>query len=239
MWSITWQFLKNWHQVNRRFHLYPVYLVLVFILSFVFRHDARQYGVQGVDVSRYQRQVDWAVLKQEGNVQFAFIKATEGNNYQDPYFDYNWKAARQAGVLRGAYHFYKANKSAEWQAKHFIKTVRLKRGDLPPVLDVEDVDDVDKELLIQELGVWLTTIEDYYGVRPIVYASLDLYRRHLQEAFPDHVVWIARYSRRQPPQKLAWHFWQYSDELRLPGVKGDIDGNVFAGNYWQLKALCK
>lgn len=238
MWSICWQLFQGWHKTNRRFHLYPIYLVLFFIATVIMRHDAHQYKVQGVDVSRYQRQIDWKVLQKEGNVQFAFIKATEGQNYQDPYFDYNWKAARQAGILRGAYHFYRANISAYWQAQQFINTVSLRKGDLPPVLDIEEVDKVDKALLIKNVGVWLEEVENHYNIRPIIYASLDLYRRHLHQAFPNHIVWIARYSRRQPPSKLAWYFWQYSDEMRMPGISGYVDGNVFSGNYWQLKGLC-
>lgn len=239
MWSIAWQALQNWHQLNKKYYLYPIYLVLIFISTLFWRHDAYQYSIQGVDVSRYQRQVNWKLLQKEGNVQFAFIKATEGNSYEDPYFEYNWKAARKAGILRGAYHFYRANKSAYWQAQHFIKTVSLKRGDLPPVLDIEEVSQVDKKVLIKNVGTWLEEVEQHYGVQPIIYASLDLYRKHLRPAFPNHVVWIARYSRRQPPSKLAWHFWQYSDRMTLPGIEGKVDGNVFSGNYWQLKNLCK
>lgn len=238
MWLRTWKFLKGWHQINSRFYLYPVYLVLLLLMSVLWRHDAHQYKVQGVDVSRYQRAVDWPQLREEGNVQFAFIKATEGASYQDPYFDYNWKSARNAGVLRGAYHFYRANRGASIQAQRFIKTVALRSGDLPPVLDIEQVSKVDKKKLIKEVRIWLNTIEEHYHIRPIIYASLDLYRRHLREAFPDHVVWIARYSRRQPPLELTWYFWQYSDELRLPGIKGAVDGNVFSGSYRQLKRLC-
>ncbi len=233
-----WNLLKGWHRLNLRYYLYPIYLVLFFLVGLLFRHDAYQYTVQGVDVSRYQRTIDWTVLKQEGNVQFAFIKATEGSSYQDPYFESNWEAAREAAVLRGAYHFYSPHKSALWQARHFIKTVRLRQGDLPPVLDVEDVDDVEKEALIAAVGEWLTTVEKHYGIRPIIYASLDLYRRHLKKAFPEHFVWIARYSRRQPSGSLGWRFWQYSDRQYLPGINGPVDGNVFSGNYWQLKLLC-
>ena len=140
MWSIAWKFLQGWHQLNCRFYLYPIYLVGLFLATVILRHDAAQYKVQGVDVSRYQRTVNWKQLQQEGNVKFAFIKATEGSRYKDPYFDSNWEAAQKAGVLRGAYHFYRANKSARWQAQHFIQTVPLQKGDLPPVLDIEEVD---------------------------------------------------------------------------------------------------
>ncbi|MFK7798791.1 MAG: glycoside hydrolase family 25 protein [Aureispira sp.] len=233
-----WKLLKTWHQLNLRFYLYPIYLVLLFFLSTLLQHDAHQYTVQGVDVSRYQRQIDWEVLHQEAGVQFAFMKATEGSSYEDPYFDYNWKTARKVGVLRGAYHFYRTEQSPLWQAKQFMRTVKLRKGDLPPVLDVENVDKVNKADLIKDLTVWLETVEEHYKIRPIIYASLDLYQRHLHAAFPDHLVWIARYSRRQPPLELNWYFWQYSDEMELSGIKGYVDGNVFVGSYRQLKQIC-
>lgn len=238
LFSMTWKLLKAWHTINLRFYLYPIYLVLLFFASTLLQHDARRYTVQGVDVSRYQRQIDWEQLYEEAGVQFAFIKATEGSNYEDPYFDYNWKTARKAGLLRGAYHFYRAEQSPLWQAKQFIKTVNLRKGDLPPVLDVENVDKVDKARLIKDLTVWLQTVEEHYKIRPIIYASLDLYQRHLHHAFPDHLVWIARYSRRQPPLQLDWYFWQYSDEMELSGIEGYVDGNVFVGSYRQLRNIC-
>jgi len=74
-----------------------------------------------------------------GNVQmsFAFIKATEGLGNEDAYFKRNWKKVRDAGLARGAYHFFLATKSGKAQAENFINSVELEPGDLPPVLDIE------------------------------------------------------------------------------------------------------
>ena len=99
------------------------------------------YSVHGIDVSRYQRLIDWpsvkAMMVDDIRISFAFIKATEGNVNEDRYFSRNWKNAKAADVTRGAYHFFIATKNGKTQAENFISTVDLEPGDLPPVLDVE------------------------------------------------------------------------------------------------------
>jgi lysozyme len=93
-------------------------------------------GVQGIDVSHYQGVVDWQQVAQNG-MAFAFAKATEGITYVDPQLAANWDGIRVAGLVRGAYHFFEPNDDAAQQAQHFLSTVQLQPGDLPPVLDVE------------------------------------------------------------------------------------------------------
>ncbi|MFI5135397.1 MAG: glycoside hydrolase family 25 protein, partial [Chitinophagales bacterium] len=102
------------------------------------------YSVHGIDVSRWQSNLDWknlSALNSKGDtipLSFAFIKATEGILWEDPMFEDNWTSAKKAGVTRGAYHYFKPNSSPTLQAKNFIGSVTLKPGDLPPVLDVEE-----------------------------------------------------------------------------------------------------
>ena len=169
---------------------------------------------------------------------FAFIKATEGVNYKDSIFQKNWTGAKEAGLIRGAYHFFKPNVSVEWQIKNFIQQVQLEKGDFPPVLDVEDFDKVSMPVLIERVRLWLIFIEAHYKIRPIIYASMNVYQKYLQLAFPEHIVWVARYNREEPPQHIDWLFWQYSDQTTLDGISGKVDKNVFVGTLSELKALC-
>lgn len=201
-------------------------------------HDADTYKVHGIDVSHYQKRINWEKVAKEGTIHFAFIKATESIDYQDSIFEKNWQAAKEVGLIRGAYHFFRPNVSVEWQIKNFIKQVQLSKGDLPPVLDIEDFKNVSMPTLIERARLWLIFIEEHYKVRPIIYASLDVYTRHLQTAFSEYPVWIARYSRTEPPQSTRWQFWQYSDEGSIKGVEGNVDENVFVGTISELKALC-
>src|SRR5689334_394117 len=99
------------------------------------------YSIHGIDVSRYQQFIDWDNVKQmqveNVKIDFAFIKATEGVNNVDPFFQRNWKKAKDAGVPRGAYHFFIATRSGKSQAENFIKKVEVEADDLPPVVYVE------------------------------------------------------------------------------------------------------
>src|SRR6185436_17869011 len=96
------------------------------------------YKIHGIDVSSYQGNIYWpavvAMKDQDVNIQFAFIKATEGLNKVDKQFQRNWQKAKEANIIRGAYHFFLATKSGRIQAQNFINTVQLQPGDLPPVL---------------------------------------------------------------------------------------------------------
>lgn len=215
----------------------------LFTSSFLFlitscTHDADQYKIHGIDVSHYQRTIDWRTVAKQEKVHFAFIKATESIDYQDSMFQKNWEGAKEVGLIRGAYHFFRPNVSVEWQIKNFTQQVELEKGDLPPVLDIEDFKNVTMPTLIERVRLWLIFIEEHYQVRPIIYASLNVYEEHLQAAFSEYPVWIARYNRIAPPENTNWLFWQYSDYTTMDGVLGNVDKNVFGGSLSELEALC-
>lgn len=215
-----------------------IYLLSFCLLLQSCTHDADQYAIKGIDVSHYQGQVNWeSVAKQD--IDFVFVKATEGLDYQDSIFTKNWEALSQTKLKRGAYHFFLPKVSASWQAKNFIRTVGLQTGDLPPVLDVEDLEGVSMEQLIQHMTIWLAEVEAYYGMSPIIYTFSDLYNRHLKAAFPNHTFWIARYSRQAPALDKQAVFWQYSNTGYIDGIEGAVDLNIFTGNYSRLQGYGK
>lgn len=85
------------------------------------------YPIHGIDVSRYQQQIDWKAVKrmEDKNVKigFAFIKATEGLSSVDRNFRKNWFNAKQATVPRGAYHFLSAVKVERPRPKILLRTL--------------------------------------------------------------------------------------------------------------------
>lgn len=111
------------------------------VKSFAIRIPA-SYTIHGIDVSRWQERIDWQrVAKMRDNgirLQFAFIKATEGEKLVAPYFSRNWQLSRENGLLRGAYHYFSPSVSASVQARLFLQTVDFSQGDFPAVLDVEE-----------------------------------------------------------------------------------------------------
>lgn len=95
--------------------------------------------IKGIDVAHWEPQVDWALVRAL-DIRFAFIKATQAD-FADSMFESHWAGAKQAGILRGAYHFIDPRVDGRRQAEAFLRTVQLEPGDLPPVLDLEDLKD--------------------------------------------------------------------------------------------------
>ena len=200
------------------------------------------YDIHGIDVSRYQQTIAWELVKEMKvkNIQlgFVFIKATEGNNLTDPFFKRNWEKAKDAGLIRGAYHFFNSKKDGKSQAQNFIKNVKIESGDLPPVLDIEKGWNVNKVKLQQEVKAWLDAMEAAYGIKPIIYTYVTFYEKYLQGAFDDYPLWIAHYYQPNSPRiGRQWHFWQHSEEGHVNGIAAKVDFNVFNGDSAAFRAL--
>ena len=197
--------------------------------------------VRGVDVSSYQGNIDWPVLASQ-EVDFAYIKATEGSSSQDPYFSHNWQGASKTNIKVGAYHFFSFESAGSTQAKNFIDTVGTADDMLPPAIDVEyygiftSAETIDVDAVRKELRIMVDILTDEYGVKPIIYVSESSYRTIVQGYFEDCGLWYRSvYS--GIPVDVDWVFWQYSNRHRLKGYDGKevyIDMNVFSGNENEL-----
>lgn len=201
----------------------------------------------GVDVSRWQHgaSLDWAAAKADG-VDFAFIKATEDDNYTNPYFASDWSATKSVGLYHGAYHFARPSAgSAAQQARYFVahsgKTPRA-RGVLPPVLDLEAYGGLGVRALRHWTATWLRTVEDLTGRTPIIYTGPYFWEHYLGDstAFTRYPLWIAHYgvkSPRVPGGWPRWTFWQGTSTGRVNGISGNVDMNRFNGTRAGLAAL--
>lgn len=221
-----------WTTRKARFVRYPAFGILI----------PDDYMIHGIDVSKYQETIAWDVVKemQVGNVKlgFAFIKATEGIVNIDPQFKRNWKRSKQAGMVRGAYHFFLATKDGRMQAENFINTVDLENGDLPPVVDIEQTYGVNATILKKELKEYLEIIENHYQVKPIIYTNVDFYKRYLGKGFNNYPLWAAHYFQYSSPRiDRNWDFWQHSEEGRVNGILSKVDFNVFNGDSLQFRNL--
>ncbi|WP_274627078.1 GH25 family lysozyme [Arvimicrobium flavum] len=197
----------------------------------------KKLAVHGVDVSRWQGEIDWAKLRTQG-ANFAYIKATDGGDHLDPMFRKNWRGAAEAGLKRGAYHFFYWCRTAGEQADWFIRNVPKVEGALPPVIDVEYNGEskckrrLSRAVVLEKMQVFMDKLEAHYGQRPIIYTAPDFYRDNLEGEFPNHPFWLrsvaAHPSKVYPNRK--WVFWQYSGSGLSHGVTGKIDLNVFHGS---------
>ena len=223
----------EWWKIRRsRFVHYPAFGISI----------PEEYMIHGIDVSKYQQTISWESVKEMkvNNIQlgFAFIKATEGIENTDPQFKRNWKKSKQAGVIRGAYHFFLATKDGRAQAENFIEAVDLEKGDLPPVVDVEQTYGVSIAILKKELKEWLDVVEFNYGVKPIIYTNVDFYSRNLGNEFNGYPLWAAHYYQYDTPRiERNWDFWQHSEEGRVNGILSKVDFNVFNGDSLQFKSI--
>ena len=201
------------------------------------------YPVHGIDLSRYQTNVDWDTAHRAG-VNFAYIKATEGGDRVDPMFQTHWQGATAAGVRPGAFHFYYFCTPAAVQARWFIANVPRVTGALPPVLDVEwnpqsptCTRRPDPAIVRSEIGIFLDIVGRHYRQRPVVYAPLEFWEDNNLDDITDEEFWL-RSTAGHPSDTYPgarWVFWQYSGTGLVPGIAGRVDLNAFAGsvNSWQ------
>ncbi len=200
------------------------------------------YAIHGIDVSRHQDLIAWeevqAMKVKNVRLGFVFIKATEGIGNTDPQFTRNWKKAKANGMICGAYHFFIASKDGKMQAENFISRVDLDPGDLPPVLDVEQMNGTPAIQLRKEVKKWLETAEAYYHVKPIIYTNVAFYERVLGDEFDRYPLWVAHYYQPgQPRIKRGWMFWQHNDEGRVNGIISKVDFNVFGGDSLEFRNM--
>jgi lysozyme len=201
------------------------------------KQSPKKLAVHGVDVSRWQGDIDWAKLRTQG-ANFAYIKATDGGDHLDPMFKKNWRRAKEAGIKRGAYHFFYWCRTAGEQADWFIRNVPREAGALPPVIDVEYNGEssckrrLSRAKVLEKMQVFMDKLERHYGQRPIIYTAPDFYRDNLKGEFTDYPFWLrsvaAHPSKVYPGRK--WLFWQYSGSGLSHGVNEKIDLNVFHGS---------
>lgn len=196
------------------------------------------YAVHGTDVSKYQTEVDWAEARKAG-ISFAFVKATEGGDRVDDYFAQNWRAAKAAGMPRGAYHFYYFCRPAIEQARWFIRHVPKDPSALPPVLDME-WNHLSPTCRLRppaatvqsEMRIFLEAVERHYGKKPIIYTSIDFFDDNRLASFSGYPFWLRSVSA-HPDDRYGRHpfvFWQYTGTGVVPGIRGDADINVFNGS---------
>lgn len=204
-----------------------------------------KYPVRGVDVSHYQGEIDFAAIKAQG-MSFVFIKATEGSGTVDEKFAENWKNARSAGMLTGAYHFFSFGSAAETQAENFIAAVPYAEDALPPVIDLEYYSGSGSDKLSADdvrgmLRVLIARFRETYGKTPIIYTTNACFEDYLADGAlgEDFILWI-RSVLKPPSGSLDWTLWQYNPRGVLKGYAGAeqfIDLNVFRGTEAELKAL--
>lgn len=201
---------------------------------------------KGIDISYHQGVIDWAKVAADG-IDFAFIRAsraTVSNIGPDTQFSNNWQGAKENGIKRGAYHFFRSDKDAEAQAEMFLDQLGSDYGELPPVIDVE-MDSVSpytfsRKDWIDGISTWIDIVESRTGMKPIIYTSPGFWAGIDTDAFSDHTLWVAHWEvecPRVPTVWGGWAFWQTCEScLPVGGIKNPVDADVFNGDMDQMVA---
>ena len=198
---------------------------------------------KGVDVSHYDGTIDWAAAHGAG-IAYAFMKATESNNFVDPQFAANWKNAGANGVIRGAYHFFRASVDATAQADYFVQNAGIPAaGDLPLTIDLETLDGVAAATVAQDALTFLARVQQKSGRTPIVYTSASfLSSIGSPTGFGAYTLWVANWQVSCPkipgPPWSDWTFWQDSSTGTVAGIPATaVDTDQFNGTLGQLQVF--
>jgi len=197
---------------------------------------------KGIDISKWQGTINWPQVKADG-VRYAFIRLSDGANTKDAKFTANWSGAKAAGIIRGAYQFFRPTQSVTTQADMMIAAIgTYEPGDLPPVIDVEDHGGLSPTTLASRVRVWVDRVQAALGVTPVVYTGKYFWRDEVGSpaSFAPNALWIAQYTSLCPdiPRPWAkWTFWQHTDKGAVAGISGPVDMNRFNGSLAELQAF--
>ena len=220
--------------------LFVIFLLMVNGYIIPTKIEAEKFEVKGIDVSEYQGEVDWDKIKEQ-NIDFAFIKATEGSKGKDDSFDKNYEKLKNMDMLLGLYHFFSFESLGEEQADNYIKVVGNIKNDeslILPIIDIEYYSyykkaKPDKEWVTKELQKMLDKLEKTYRVKPIIYTTMEFYQEYIEGEFLEYDIWIRNILTKPDLENREWKFWQYTGRGKLEGYNGEekyIDLNVFNGS---------
>lgn len=211
------------------------------------RHNSKFAGykiIEGIDVSKYNKTIDWKAVKKAG-IDFAFVRTSyrgygkAGSLADDPYAEENMKNAAAAGVRVGAYIFSQAItvKEAQEEADYLLNSVKGYNITMPLVFDFEYFEGgrLDNANLTRRnrTDICLAFCEKIKaaGYTPLVYANKsmltsDLYASEISSKYP---IWLAHYTS-SSDYKGDYSFWQYTEKGSVSGITGNVDKN-----FWYVK----
>lgn len=184
----------------------------------------------GIDVSSYQKDIDWDAVCRDKKIRFVYVKATEGATYTSPHFRYNIENARKHGLKVGSYHFLRTTSSLQSQFENFTRAVKPEEQDLVPLIDIEQRGNWTPRQIVDSLEVFIKMVSKHYNCRPMIYTMTSFYNKYLASHFKKYPLFIARYSESAPELNDGAHYtlWQYTDQGTVKGIDHAVDMCRFA-----------
>ena len=227
------------------------FTIIIFLIGFFFFYEKSINGINnenpsisnseyifGIDISQYQGKIEWPEVRTSHHpIEFVFIRATMGVDGNDRYFKRNWEKAKEHNYVRGAYHYYRPNENSTKQFENFKSVVKLEEGDFIPVLDIEKESRYGRKNLREGVLNWLKLAEKEYGVKPIIYTGLKFFQHILKGHVDEYPLWIAAYSGKNRLKNVEWTFHQFTEKVRVKGIRTTVDGNDFKGELIEMDKL--
>jgi lysozyme len=191
------------------------------------RPDLRAGERYGIDVSHHQGRIDWQAVARD-DIDFAYLKASEGGDDVDEEFRRNWVGAGVAGLDRGAYHFFTLCRTGADQAENFLSTVPDDADALPAAIDLEIVGNCSRRpsqaWVRREVATFIDRVEEATGQPVVIYLSGGFPKRYDLGTLDDHrpAWWFKPLRRPVRP----WLIWQVEGRARVDGIQGDVDLDV-------------
>lgn len=182
--------------------------------------------IHGIDISHYQGEVFWETIGQNHRTTYVYIKATEGGDRIDQRYADNIYYAHRQGFLVGSYHFFRPRTPLTTQLRNFTTQCQPQSQDLLPLIDVETLGKLSVDAFRDSLSQFLLMVEEYYGVKPLVYSGRNFYNKYLQQLLDDYPLMIAMYNSDEPPTLDDGHpvaAWQYTAQGSIGGINGFVD----------------
>ncbi len=189
--------------------------------------------VHGIDLSHYQGNVFWEAVGSNTNMQYVYLKATEGGDNIDGKYKQNIDLAHRYGLKVGSYHFYRPKTPQALQLENFKRQCRPGDQDLLPMIDVETLGGLDPEVFADSLLLFLKLVEEAYKQKPLVYTGANFYDKYLLGKLDDYKLMIAQYTSYEPTLKDHRDIcmWQYTAKGRIVGVNTYVDKSRFLGKH--------
>lgn len=193
-----------------------------------------EFSIRGIDLSHWNRPIDYALISE--NIDFVFLKITEGTTFRDRLFELHYQQFSETNLAIGAYHFFNFGVNGLEQACHFANSISGRSLQLPLVVDVEQTGNpvVPNYLVIDELNAFNNKMIELTGHKPMIYTNGDGFNRFIKNNFEDQLIWLAG-NNIDRVNTINPTFWQFNQQGKILGSKGDIDLNVFRGKIedWQ------
>lgn len=183
----------------------------------------------GIDISRHQGRIHWSQLKANKKIKFIFIKATEGLNNVDPFYQINIDGARACGYKVGSYHFLTSKSDGRKQFAQFDHVIDRNKQDLLPIVDIEEsgFNKCNRTKIQQTLRDFMNACKEKYNVYPIIYCNEVFFEDYLSPTFNRYYLFIANYSQKKPslPGGTKYNIWQFSNDGHVRGIWTYVDLN--------------